>query len=128
MLVYDGDCGFCQRCVDFGQRHLPAMPGVRRWQDLDLAEHDLTLDEVTRAIQLLGPRGLRASGARAVALLLAVQPVLGWRVLGRVMLLPPVSWVAEGVYHLVARNRHRLPGGTVACAIDRRAEIAGSGK
>ncbi|MEV7967202.1 DUF393 domain-containing protein [Sphaerisporangium sp. NPDC088356] len=119
VLVYDGDCGFCQRCVDFGRRYLPVMPRVSRWQDLDLADHGLTLDEVTRSVQLLGPNGLRASGARAVALLLAVQPVAWWRVAGQIMLVPPVSWAAEAVYRVVARNRHRLPGSTGTCAVDR---------
>jgi hypothetical protein len=33
------------------------------------------------------------------------------------MLLPPVSWLAAGVYSLVAANRMRLPGGTPACAV-----------
>ncbi|MFC7386741.1 thiol-disulfide oxidoreductase DCC family protein [Sphaerisporangium rhizosphaerae] len=117
MLVYDGDCGFCRRCVDFGREHLPFMPETRPWQELDLAEHGLTLDEVTRSVQLLGPHGLRAEGARAVAVLLALQPRAVLRAAGMVMLAPPVSWTAEGVYRLIARYRHRLPGGTTACAI-----------
>ncbi|WP_248960954.1 thiol-disulfide oxidoreductase DCC family protein [Sphaerisporangium perillae] len=117
MLVYDGDCGFCRRCVEFGRRHLPLMPRVSAWQELDLADHGLTLDEVTRSVQLLGPHGLRASGARAVAVLLALQPRPWWRAAGLVMMAPPVSWAAEAVYRLIARYRHRLPGGTGACAI-----------
>jgi predicted DCC family thiol-disulfide oxidoreductase YuxK len=40
-----------------------------------------------------------------------------WPVLGRAMLLPGVSWVAARVYGWVAANRHRLPGGTPACAL-----------
>ncbi|MEU9890091.1 DCC1-like thiol-disulfide oxidoreductase family protein [Sphaerisporangium sp. NPDC051011] len=120
MLVYDGDCGFCQRCVDFGRAHLPAMPPVSRWQDLDLAEHGLTRAQVTESVQLLGPDGLRAAGARAVAVVLAVQPRIGWRALGRLMLVPPVDWIAEAVYRVVARNRHRLPGSTGACSVARR--------
>ncbi|GGL06880.1 hypothetical protein Sme01_67300 [Sphaerisporangium melleum] len=118
MLVYDGDCGFCRRCVDFGREHLPYMPTVRAWQGLDLAEHGLTRKEVTSSVQLLGPHGLRASGARAIAVLLAVQPSAWWRAAGLVMMAPPVSWAAEGVYRLVSRYRHRLPGGTDACSID----------
>jgi predicted DCC family thiol-disulfide oxidoreductase YuxK len=116
-LVYDGDCGFCQRCVDFGHDHLSVMPKVSRWQDLDLEAHGLTLDEVTTSIQLMGPNGLRASGARAVAVMLAVQPGIWWRTAGRVMLVPPVSSLAEAVYRVIARNRHRLPGSTGACSV-----------
>jgi predicted DCC family thiol-disulfide oxidoreductase YuxK len=31
--------------------------------------------------------------------------------------LPPFSWLAEGVYRVVAANRQRLPGGTPACRL-----------
>ncbi|MDH2429695.1 DUF393 domain-containing protein [Sphaerisporangium sp. TRM90804] len=117
MLVYDGDCGFCRRCVEFGEKHLPEMPETRAWQELDLDAHRLTLEQVNASVQLLGPGGLRASGARAVAVILALQPRMGWRVLGHAMLVPPVSWVAEVGYRFVARIRHRLPGGTGACRV-----------
>ena len=32
-------------------------------------------------------------------------------------LVPPASWVAAGVYRLIAINRSRLPGGTAACSM-----------
>ncbi|WP_214415220.1 thiol-disulfide oxidoreductase DCC family protein [Sphaerisporangium fuscum] len=117
VLVYDGDCGFCQLCVDLGYRYLPTMPRVVAWQDLDLAAYGLTVEEVEESVQLVGPYGLRASGARAVAVLLAVQRRPTWHLLGRVMLTPPVSWAAEGVYRVISRNRHRLPGASGACAV-----------
>ena len=37
-------------------------------------------------------------------------------VAGALPFVPPTSWVAEGVYRVVAANRMRLPGGTPACA------------
>ncbi|MEV4297724.1 thiol-disulfide oxidoreductase DCC family protein [Microbispora rosea] len=112
LLVFDGDCAFCQACVNAGHRILPYMPAVRAWQGLDLDAEGLTRAEVETSVQLLGPDGLRAHGARAIALLLAVQPRTAWRVAGRVMLTPPVSWVAESGYRLVSRYRHLLPGST----------------
>ncbi|WP_169952931.1 thiol-disulfide oxidoreductase DCC family protein [Microbispora sp. H11081] len=111
-LVFDGDCAFCQTCVNAGHRFLPHMPAVRAWQGLDLGAAGLTRAEVTASVQLLGPDGLRAKGARAVALILALQPVAAWRAAGRVMLTPPVSWLAEAGYRLVSRYRHLLPGST----------------
>lgn len=116
LLVYDGDCAFCQRCVDLGRGRLPYLPEIRAWQFLDLDALGLTRDQATAAVQLVGPGGLRASGARAIALILALQPHLGWRTAGRVMLVPPVSRLAEVAYRIVARNRHRLPGGSPTCA------------
>ncbi|GAB3904231.1 thiol-disulfide oxidoreductase DCC family protein [Microbispora bryophytorum] len=112
LLVFDGDCAFCQTCVNAGHRFLRYMPAVRAWQGLDLGAVGLTREEVATSVQLLGPNGLRAHGARAVALLLALQPSVAWRAAGRVMLAPPVSGLAEAGYRLVSRYRHLLPGST----------------
>nr|WP_191910231.1 DCC1-like thiol-disulfide oxidoreductase family protein [Microbispora cellulosiformans] len=112
LLVFDGDCAFCQTCVNAGHRVLPYMPAVRAWQGLDLRAAGLTREEVMTSVQLLGPGGLRAHGARAIGVMLAVQPNAAWRALGRVMLAPPVSWAAEAGYRLVSRYRHLLPGST----------------
>ncbi|MFD5227639.1 DCC1-like thiol-disulfide oxidoreductase family protein [Streptomyces qaidamensis] len=38
-----------------------------------------------------------------------------WWWLGIVLRLPPVNWMARGVYQVFAKNRHHLPGGTVTC-------------
>jgi predicted DCC family thiol-disulfide oxidoreductase YuxK len=38
-----------------------------------------------------------------------------WRIAGRILLLPGISWMAAHTYRLIATNRHRLPGGTPAC-------------
>lgn len=40
-----------------------------------------------------------------------------WKILGRGLALPGVSWVAGKAYRLVANNRYRLPGGTPACRV-----------
>jgi predicted DCC family thiol-disulfide oxidoreductase YuxK len=33
------------------------------------------------------------------------------------MRVPPLRWIAHGVYRLVANNRDRMPGGTAACKL-----------
>ncbi|ETK31442.1 MULTISPECIES: thiol-disulfide oxidoreductase DCC family protein [Microbispora] len=113
LLVFDGECAFCQMCVNAGRRLLPYMPVVRAWQFVDLGALGLTRDEASASVQLVGPRGLHAHGARAIGVMLALQPHPLWRPLGRVMLAPPVSWAAEGAYRLVSRYRHLLPGASV---------------
>ena len=56
-------------------------------------------------------------GAEAVAwALLTGGP--GWRLVGRLLLHPPLSWPARAVYVLVAANRHRLPGASESCRIE----------
>ena len=40
-----------------------------------------------------------------------------WRPAGAVLGLRPITALAWPVYRWVARNRHRMPGGTAACAL-----------
>jgi predicted DCC family thiol-disulfide oxidoreductase YuxK len=40
-----------------------------------------------------------------------------WRMVAALTVVPPFSWLAEGVYRVVAANRQRLPGGTPACRL-----------
>jgi predicted DCC family thiol-disulfide oxidoreductase YuxK len=40
-----------------------------------------------------------------------------WKAVGVVLQVPPISWLAALVYVVVAKNRHRLPGGTPACKL-----------
>jgi predicted DCC family thiol-disulfide oxidoreductase YuxK len=116
LLVYDGDCAFCTRTARRVERRLHGRADVQAWQFLDLAALDLTVRDVTTAAWWIdGPR--RDRGHRAIGrALVAVGGA--WGVVGRLLLVPPVSWVARPVYALVARFRHRMPGATDACRLD----------
>ena len=59
-----------------------------------------------------------AGGASAFAGLFADQPRARWRLLGRLMRVPPVSRAADRVYVFVADRRHRL--GPSACGVSHR--------
>ena len=121
VFVYDGDCSFCTMCVQLLERHLPRRPEVQAWQLMDLSALGVAEAEAAHSVQWVEVSGRISSGAAAVARLL-VHAGGRWGLLGRLLLVPPISWVATGVYRLVAVNRHRLPGGTAACALppDRR--------
>lgn len=118
LLVFDGDCAFCTTWVRRLERLLPAFPHSRPWQWIEHGALGLGRDDVTHYVWLLvGDRRFR--GHAAVAALLQGQRRVGWRVLGRLLVTPPFSWAAAGGYALIARFRHRLPGGTPACASPR---------
>ena len=115
-LVFDGDCGFCTRCVGWMARLRLTAPVVVPWQRADLGALGLTAEQCDAALQWVAPDGRVSSGAEAVArLLIAHGPA--WAVLGRVLLVPPVSWLAAAGYRWVAGHRSLLPGGTPACAL-----------
>jgi predicted DCC family thiol-disulfide oxidoreductase YuxK len=118
MLVYDADCGFCTKSAFWlgkGKRIK-----IISWQALpSLAAHGLTVEMVTEAAYWLEDDRppVAAQGAIAASLIArgAMTRPLGWLINSR-----PVAPLASWVYRLVARNRHKMPGGTAACAVPRR--------
>jgi predicted DCC family thiol-disulfide oxidoreductase YuxK len=132
LLVYDGDCGFCTWVAKLGERVLPAAVTIVPWQKADLTALGLSAEAVRDAVQWVpagpdhaaGPGGAGAgegaaqaahralpaqAGHRAIAAWLTASG-LPWSILGRVLLLPGISWCAARIYHLVAVNRYRIPG------------------
>jgi predicted DCC family thiol-disulfide oxidoreductase YuxK len=114
VLVYDGDCGFCTTCARFLERIGPDAEIVA-WQLTDLAELGVTEEQAADAVQWVGADGSVRSGHEAIAVVLSSAGRI-WRIAGRLIVLPGVSWLAARAYRLTADNRYRLPGGTPACA------------
>jgi predicted DCC family thiol-disulfide oxidoreductase YuxK len=115
-LVFDGDCAFCTRSADAARRLLPVDCQVVPWQAYDLGSVGVTAERAQHEVLWVAPDGAVAGGARAVSQALRAAAG-GWAVLGLVLSMPPVSWVAQGLYRVVAANRYRLPGGTAACRV-----------
>jgi predicted DCC family thiol-disulfide oxidoreductase YuxK len=113
-LVFDGDCAFCSSTARLLRRHVPARAAIVPWQRADLAALGLTAADCEQAVQWVEPGVRRSAGALAFAhYLQAAGPP--WRWLGRLLGLRPAQAVARPAYTLIARNRHRLPGGAPAC-------------
>jgi predicted DCC family thiol-disulfide oxidoreductase YuxK len=116
VLLYDGDCGFCSASARFVERWIPIPARVMPWQHADLATLGVTREACLEAVQWIGPdRTVRAGPAGIAALLRSSNPF--WRPLGYLLGLRPFASLAWPVYRWVARHRHRLPGGTPACAV-----------
>ena len=130
MLVYDGDCRFCVSRARWFQRRAGKSARLNKtsgiadgqasqantesstavaWQDLDLAEVGLTEDVVTREAVWIDAEGRKFTGHAAIAKSLIHIGGL-WGVAGRLLRVPPISWLARLVYRLVAANRHRISG------------------
>jgi predicted DCC family thiol-disulfide oxidoreductase YuxK len=120
-FVYDGDCAFCTSCVRFIERY-----GLRRrgsapvrlvpWQFADLPALGLSVAQCEEAVQWVDPDGDRADGPEAISALLGVSAG-AWRPVGWILARGPVLALARPAYRWVARNRHRMPGGTAACSV-----------
>lgn len=112
LLVYDGECGFCVRSARWIAARLPPGARVEPFQSLELEGLGLSRREVQAAVWWLEDRGRvqrRSRGAEAIGRSLVAVGGL-WGVVGRLIVRPPLRWLAGPVYALVAANRHRLPG------------------
>ena len=123
-FLYDGDCSFCTACARFIVRWIPTPAAVLPWQRVDLTATDLTATGLTaaaceQAVQWVRPERSPLAGPDAIVALLRSSGAPWWRLAGWVLGLAPVRAAAGPIYLLVARNRHRLPGGTAACALPR---------
>ena len=119
-FLFDGDCAFCTSCARFIERHIDTTVTVVAWQFADLDRLGVTEAECLDAVQYVD-KLKRTAGPVAIADLLrtatGASGRLLWRPAGWLLGRRPVTALAWPAYRWVARNRHRLPGGTAACKV-----------
>ncbi|WP_343238342.1 DUF393 domain-containing protein [Streptomyces sp. SID13031] len=116
ILIFDGDCAFCTTSARWLQRRLGGAVPVEPWQFTDLPAYGTTAERAQYEVLWVDQAGTIHGGAQAFARWLIHSGSL-WRPLGVMITLPPIRWVAAGVYRLIANNREKMPGGTPACAL-----------
>lgn len=108
VVLFDADCGFCSWSATLLDRldrghALRLVPLQRAAAELDDAPPQQVL---LATMHVRGRDGRWERGGAALLRIAGVVPILRpLAVAGRV---PPVRWVFEAWYRLVARNRHRL--------------------
>lgn len=106
ILITDGNCAFCQRTALKLARIVPK--GWINVPNTELAEtYGLTQEQLAHSVWLIEQPGsdpVRHSGAKAVGKVLRIRGGL-WGAIGWLTFIPPTSWIAVGVYRLVANNR-----------------------
>ena len=118
ILIFDGDCGFCTSAANWAARNSSLQLTVEPWQFANLSALGLTSQQTAKRVYLV-VAGKQYAGHECVAQLLKLQTNLAARTAGHLMLLWPLSLASAAGYWLVARFRHRLPGGTPACKLPR---------
>lgn len=86
------------------------------WQALDLDTLGLTEADVATASYWIDTQGGPHRGERGIGQLLVDRGGI-WALPGRLMLAPPISWLAKAVYGVIVKNRYKLPGATDACRL-----------
>ncbi len=134
LLIYDGQCDFCIRSAAWIRARLPATARVEPWQEVALERLGLNEADVQTSVwwiegtdtdventnsenaelhnldhlaDLDASKIKKSSGAQAIGRSLLAAGG-SWALVGRVLIHPPVSWLAEPAYSWVAANRHRL--------------------
>lgn len=116
-FVYDADCGFCTGVATWLSRRVDGRVRVVAGQELaDPASVGLSLDEIRESSWFITADGERLGYAAGVAAAL-VAAGGAWGAVGRVLRTPVVAPVARPVYAWIARNRHRMPGGSPSCRL-----------
>jgi predicted DCC family thiol-disulfide oxidoreductase YuxK len=119
-LIFDGDCAFCTSSAHWLalRLHRSEGPNARLvpWQFTDLAAIGTMAERAQREALWVGTDGTIYGGAAAFAEWLEFRGG-AYRVVGRVINLPVVRALAAAVYRVIAKNRHRMPGGSPACAL-----------
>jgi predicted DCC family thiol-disulfide oxidoreductase YuxK len=120
VLIYDGDCKFCQLSLEFGIKHMAIFPSYVAFQKIDPEIFGLTQQQVRAQIWLVdlaATSNKSLGGHLAAAEILLMQGNILYRLLGWLMKTPPTSWLAKIGYRWIADNRHRLPGGSRECKL-----------
>ncbi|MFI9647468.1 thiol-disulfide oxidoreductase DCC family protein [Streptomyces sp. NPDC052040] len=108
VVLFDGECGFCRAATGYLVRRLHLQGELRPWQSADLASYRLTRSQAEQRLWFITAER-RTGGAAAFADWFSTGDRTA-RTAGRLIALPGVRHLAQAVYGLVARNRHRIPG------------------
>ena len=119
LLVFDGDCGFCTTTANWIVRHSSVAVSATPYQWTDLEPLGLTRDEAEAKVQLVWD-GLIYSGHNCFAKLLMIQRNPLIRLVGWIVNSNAFNGISSRGYDLVAKNRHKLPGGTPACKLPKK--------
>ena len=116
VLIYDGECAFCQGGMRWVQRR--ALPGQLEFLPCQSPERRarfpwMAEEACLEALQLVLPDGRVLAGDAAIPEIL--RRLRGWRWLAVLFKLPGVGLFAPRVYAWVARNRY-----AISCALARR--------
>ena len=117
MLIFDGDCSFCTSSAHWIDHRLPSRHTSSRGSASTSMRSGSPKPDVTTAAYWVDERGKRYRGHRSIGKALMAAGGI-WKPIGALLLMPPFSWLAALGYVVIAKNRHRLPGGTPACKLN----------
>lgn len=118
ILIYDGDCAFCSSTIRLIKQLMPQHPPMEPFQFLRTEDYGLTRQKCGEEIKYVNANG-QVYGGEAAFKNFFRDAGKAWKLIALIMSVPVVQQVSGLVYRWVARNRHKLPGGTPTCSLPR---------
>lgn len=119
VLIFDGDCGFCTTTANLIREKSSTPIEIHPWQFIDVTKYGLTQAQTMDKVFVV--EGVKTFGGhRAFAKILLLQKNPLVKLAGALIMYTPIALLARPGYRLVAKYRHKLPGGTPACKIEPR--------
>lgn len=92
---------------------------IQPWQTIPSLESlGLTQKDVSTAAYWVVGNTVESAGSAAISMALRAQQGWGAKLAGRLITAPVFRPIASSIYQIVARNRHRMPGGTKTCRLE----------
>ena len=104
LMIYDGDCDFCQRWVDRFSSVTGDCVDYIPYQEVKDRFFDISESEFIRSVQYIAPNGSRSEGAEAVFRAISAPPNRSW-LFTFYRKIPYFAKLAEMIYQTVAENR-----------------------
>jgi predicted DCC family thiol-disulfide oxidoreductase YuxK len=114
LMIFDGDCAICSSSARVLRKMTKDRIAIEPYQFLKLSDYGLTESDTSKAVYYISDKTYVAN--RAIAQFLIDSKTI-WGLAGRLINLPGMNRIAHRVYYWIARNRHRLPGGTPECSL-----------
>ena len=104
LVIYDGNCELCQRLADWASKKTSDNLKFVDSKSIKPEQYELSQKDFEKYVWLIKSDLEKSKGAFAIGELLK-QMEYRWMILGSIILLPPFSFIARGIYWLVAKNR-----------------------
>jgi len=108
LLIFDGDCGFCKKWVNYASKLTKDSVYYKAYQTVDLKKLQLSAEACKQHVVLIEPNNTRYTAARAVFKTLSYSKTLLVGLIKLYTYLPGFKWLTETVYKWVASNRSKL--------------------
>lgn len=107
ILLFDGDCGFCQHNIARIEKYFNPKASLTAYQNFDFRQGPLSREEAESAVAFITGDRAYYLGSEALAKWLQTGNGAG-KTIGQVMEFPGIAQAAKRLYGFIAKNKKRI--------------------